>query len=768
MRLFEVPITSNPKCTRCERCQFVQHVCVPGEVVGDPPVRLVVVGEAPGREEDKQNRPFVGPSGKLLRELLSRFSVCYYITNSVKCFGDTPSLKEIAACSIYLRSELEEYPGVPVLAVGLAAAKALGYKDARMQAIVNTVTRSEELGRRVGFILHPAAYLRSPRHFKAVWDKAESTIAMLLEPEQRDISQEYKVVRDRLPLTMPTVWALDTETTGLDMFGDPDQKRRMNIKCDEERAEITALAIYDADTNTVYVLRDRSQIIKAIPMVLEWWLKNPPFAHNAKFDLHMLQQEALRHKYDVPLVVFPIRDTMVHVAVTNPDAPKGLARNLEALNIKRYWGAEKKYEVSDLTAYVAADTYGAYLLRQARIEAEENPEYHFLQRLAAVTQFMERIGIPISAAEAEIGIARCKSAIEAIIRETRLSEDTLRSPMKMSALIGIDSTNKQALADFAAREQDPQKLKWVKALQDYRKYQKLINYYTNVLALKTVNELGWDVVHAELNPVGAAGGRMSSSSFSKSFGLNLQNFPPEAKKVFQPPPGYVLIEADYSQIELRVVAMIANVKAMLEAFEAGEDLHSKTAYSIFGKVDPELRKKAKAINFGFLYGMSPEGFQQYLLGNFGMLISVEEAAEVRKRFFSAYPELLRYYKQVEQEVIRNGYVESLFGRRRYFVPTPEQIRAAINFKVQSTAAEICLRATIALAETLPGFGAFVVNQIHDSITFVVPEEKQEMLQQLIVDTMHRTELGWFPVETRVVQYTPTDEAPSPGMALRLF
>lgn len=752
--LFSTCGISNPRCTRCERYAKVRHVCVPGEVVGNGEVKLVVVGEAPGQEEDVQNRPFVGPSGKLLRGLLEKFGVTYYVTNSCKCFGPTPTLKEIQACSPYLKEELRLYPQVPVLAVGLIAARALGYKDARMQAIVNTVTYSSQLDRRIGFILHPAAYLRSPVRFKKVWQEAETTIVHLLQEKQRDITKEFQIEYNRLPNKVPSLWTLDTETTGLDMFGSPAAKRQVDPKCNEDEVQLTVIAIYDADTNTAYVLKDKKFIVQSLPTILRWWQQNPPYVHNAKFDLHVLQREALRHRFEVPLVAYQMRDTLVHLALNNPDAPKGLAWNLEAMNVKKYWGNEVKHQVADLGSYAASDAYGVYILRNKHQDVESHPEYLVMQRLTSATQLVERVGIPVSIAHTIQGIAECYSNIEQILQETKLPEEVFRSPSKMGRLLRIDSTDKNSISILIAERPDSDEARLAQKLVEYRKHQKLIGYFNSVKALATKNEFGWDVVHAQFHTVGAAGGRMSSSSFSQHFGLNLQNFPPEARTVFQPPPRFVNMEADYSQIELRVVAMIANVRGMLEAFEKKEDLHAKTAQAVFGEVTPELRRKAKAVNFGFLYGMSAEGFQHYLLGNFRMYISVEEAKAVRQKFFESYPELLQYYKIIEKQVVDRGYVESLFGRRRYFIPTQEQIRAAINFKVQSTAAEICLRSMVTLAETLPGLGAYVVNQVHDSIHFAVPEDKLDVVRNIIESTMSHTQLGVFPVEIKVVRYTP--------------
>lgn len=767
MALFHF-VERNPNCTRCMRYQNARNVCVMGELVGDPPVELIVVGEAPGREEDIQCRPFVGPSGKMIREMLANLVSCYYITNAVKCFGDTPQMREVSACRDYLVRELEQYPQVPILAVGLTAARALGYTEARMQFLVNTVVFSGSWNRKIGFIIHPAAVLRAPMKFKKVWEAAPVTVTRLLHEEQRDILQEFTVCRDTIPEKCPSLWTLDTETTGLDMFGELEQKMSVDPKCNEDRADIIALAIYDHDTGTVHVCTDRKKIIGFIPTILQWWLQNPPYAHNANFDLHILQQEALRHKYSVPLQMFPQRDTMVHVALTNPDAPKGLARNLEVLNIKKYWGDEKKYQVENLAEYVAADAYGVYVLREAYQEAENDAEYDFLQSLVSAAQLAERIGIPISLAHAKWGEAYCLNGMEEVTRVFGYGHHVFRSPARLGQMLGVSSTSKEALAELRRQIKDEQKLRLIDGIEQYRKYLKLLAYYQSIIALRTVNELGWEVVHAHLNALGASGGRMSSSSFSKHFGLNLQNFPPEARHVFQPPQGYVLVEADYSQIELRVVARIAGVREMIQAFERGEDLHEKTALMVFGRVDKELRRKAKAVNFGFLYGMSPEGFRIYAQTEFGLDLSEEECEQVRQAFFRAYPELIEYYQNTERNLVRYGYVESLFGRRRYFLPTPEQIRAAINFRVQSTAAEICLRAMIRLAKSLTPLGIYVCNQVHDSLLFVVPERMERSVLPLIQEAMEHTELGVFPVEVKSRRYTPAPEIHRQELLLPLF
>ncbi len=269
-------------------------------------------------------------------------------------------------------------------------------------------------------------------------------------------------------------------------------------------------------------------------------------------------------------------------------------------------------------------------------------------------------------------------------------------------------------------------------------------------------------IHTDFNQTGAATGRLSSSN------PNLQNIPvrtrlgEQIRRAFiardaQPDPH--LLAADYSQIELRIVAHITGDPALVEAFQRDEDIHAATAAQVFGvpigQVTPEMRRRAKVFNFGVLYGLSEYGL------SVRERISREEAAEFIRTYFEKYPGMQRYVKETIQKVRELGYAETLFGRRRYipeihsgnFNVRNAAERAAINMPVQGTAADIIKIAMNRLDAEMQrrGMRSMMTLQVHDELIFECPGDELEELRRLCLDIMPRSLEMRVPlkVETKV-------------------
>ena len=218
---------------------------------------------------------------------------------------------------------------------------------------------------------------------------------------------------------------------------------------------------------------------------------------------------------------------------------------------------------------------------------------------------------------------------------------------------------------------------------------------------------------------------------------NLQNIPirtklgREIRKAFIAEKGKKIITVDYSQIELRVIASIANDKKMIEAFKRGEDIHTRTAAEIWGvkpdKVTYEMRRAAKAINFGVSYGMGVVGLAQ------GAGISRQEAKDFIEKYFKLHSGVKEYIKNTKGKAHDLGYVETLFGRRRYLPEIYSNFpqlrnaaeRMAINMPIQGTAADLMKLAMIEVAKDLLKFcpDCKMILQVHDELVFEVPEEE---------------------------------------------
>ena len=259
---------------------------------------------------------------------------------------------------------------------------------------------------------------------------------------------------------------------------------------------------------------------------------------------------------------------------------------------------------------------------------------------------------------------------------------------------------------------------------EWRQLSKLKSTYTDALQAQINKDSGR--VHTSYSLTGAQTGRLSSTD------PNLQNIPirtevgRQIRHAFVAEPGHVILAADYSQIELRLAAHMADVPALKEAFAAGEDIHAATAEQLFGEVNRETRGRAKTINFAILYGISRWG----LAGR--LEISADEAQDMISRYYERFPGISIYINETIEKARERGYTETLFGRKTWFPRIKASIqherqgaeRAAINAPIQGTSADIIKRAMVRMGPALEAAGLSGVRmllQVHDELVFEVPE-----------------------------------------------
>ena len=280
----------------------------------------------------------------------------------------------------------------------------------------------------------------------------------------------------------------------------------------------------------------------------------------------------------------------------------------------------------------------------------------------------------------------------------------------------------------------------IDALLRYRQLTKLNGTYVEGM-LPLVD--GEGRIHSTFDQVATATGRLSSSE------PNLQNIPVrteegrDLRKAFLPRKGWVLLDADYSQIELRLMAHLSGDPVLIDAFRKGEDVHARTASEIFEvppeEVTPELRSQAKAVNFGLIYGISGFGLSR----NTG--VSRQEAASFIDRYFRKYPGVKRYMDESVSEGAEKGYAETLMGRRRYLpelksssAPVREfGKRAAMNTPVQGTAADMIKLAMVRVDQALraEGMRSRLILQVHDELLLECPPEEEEKAAALLREAM---------------------------------
>jgi DNA polymerase-1 len=266
-------------------------------------------------------------------------------------------------------------------------------------------------------------------------------------------------------------------------------------------------------------------------------------------------------------------------------------------------------------------------------------------------------------------------------------------------------------------------------------------------------------IHPNFNLTNVVTGRTSCSD------PNLQQVPrnKELRTLFTAPPGRVLLEADYSQIELRIAADYANEPTMLKIYREGGDIHTETAMSLTGlsaeQVKGEPRSRAKPVNFGFLYGMSAKGFVSYAFDNYDTVFSKPEADRYRQLFFIKYPGLLKWHREMEIICEANGGVENRFGRFRKLPDIyssdnyirSKAARRAVNSPVQGTASDLLLLAAVEIDKTLrKPLDLSIVGTVHDSILMDVPENNvDEAVREVKRIMAHPQALDIFGVSFKV-------------------
>jgi len=502
--------------------------------------------------------------------------------------------------------------------------------------------------------------------------------------------------------------------------------------------------------------------------------------HNFKFDLAILERHGIG--------VDPVDDTMlVSYAVNGTRHGHGMDElaqrylGYETMPYEAVCGRGAKQITFDRVPVDRAVAYGAEdaevtfrlwkTLRPLLVEEHLATVYETLDRpLVPIVARMERLGIRVDkerlrqlASEFTQRMAELEERAYALAGRSF----NLGSPKQLGEVLfselGLDgggrktstgalSTGADVLEELAAQGHELPRV-----ILEWRQLQKLVRTYCDALIAQAHPETGR--VHTSFNLAATSTGRLSSSD------PNLQNIPirtEEGRKIraaFVPEDGYVLMSADYSQIELRVVAHVADVPALREAFAQGLDIHAAAASRMFDvlvdRVDYELRRAAKVINYGIIYGIGPWGLAQRLG------IPQDKARQYIDAYFERYPEIRAYMDRTIEEARQKGYVTTIYGRRCFIADINHRVpsrrnaaeRQAINAPIQGTAADIMKRAIIRVDRRLrrAGLGARMLLQVHDELVFEVPEDEVGRTAELVRETMEgaaelsvplEVDLGW--------------------------
>ncbi|WP_100901808.1 DNA polymerase I [Nostoc flagelliforme] len=603
----------------------------------------------------------------------------------------------------------------------------------------------------------------------AVTQQSTSPITPRIINSEAKLTELVKLLQKFTNPETPVAW--DTETTDLE----PRDAELVGIGCcwGTQPDEVAYIPVGHKTGENLH----KDLALEALRPILES-TDYPKALQNGKFDRLVLKCQGI----NLAGVVF---DPMLASYILNPDSSHNLmdlSQRYLGLIAKSYLDLVPKgktiadIDIPAVADYCGMDAYSTFsLVSKLREELDKIPTLSKLlveveQPLEAVLAEMEYTGVRINSAylqelsqHLETELARLKQEATEIAGENF----NLGSPKQLSQILfeklGLSTRHSRKIqtgfsTDAATLEklQEDDNTGFVEAIIEYRTLSKLKSTYVD--ALPALVRPDTQRVHTDFNQAATSTGRLSSSN------PNLQNIPirtafsRQIRKAFLPEPGWLMVAADYSQIELRILAHLSQEPILVQAYQQNEDVHTVTARLVFEKenITSEERGMAKTINFGVIYGMGSLRFSR------STGIDKTIANEFIKRFNERYPKVFAYLERMKKEAIALGYVETIFGRRRYFDFTnnslrklkgsnPEDIdlsklknlgaydagllRSAANAPIQGSNADIIKIAMVRLHEVLKNYQARLLLQVHDELVFEIPPHEWEELQPQIKSVM---------------------------------
>jgi DNA polymerase-1 len=599
----------------------------------------------------------------------------------------------------------------------------------------------------------------------SLFDMPSSPTHEAAEPVQRDFKTLANTVHDyRVAETDAEIEALiqqlssvsefcfDTETTGLVAFD----------------ADIVGLSFSTEFHKGYYVPFPRD--FEAAKQRLEKFIgifssEKLKIAQNLKYDMQVLGRYGIEISgpwFDTMLAHYLVEPDMRH----NMDALSEAYLNYKPVSIEDLIGKKGKnqgnmadVELEKIKEYACEDSDITLQLKQKmKTELDNRQVFNVFEKieipLVPVLCGMEKEGIRIDSnflKEYSVQLADSCNDIQAGIYKMAGGEFNISSPQQVGKILfdhlklvdkpkktktGQYQTDEETLVELAAEHEI------VRQILDYRQIQKLKGTYVD--ALPELINPGTGRLHTSFNQAVAATGRLSSNN------PNLQNIPirtergQEVRRAFIPrDENHVLLSADYSQIELRIIAHVSKDEGMIEAFRDGLDIHTATAARVWGvtldEVDKEMRRRAKTVNFGIIYGISAFGLSQRIG------IPRGEAKEIIENYFSKFPGIKDYMDTTQDFARQHGYVETLMGRRRYIRDINSKNatvrgfaeRNAINAPIQGSAADLIKMAMIDIHKWLKNsdLQTKMILQVHDELLFDVPKGEVDLVKPLIVSYM---------------------------------
>lgn len=760
----------------------------------------MLIGEAPGGEEEATGRPFIGTAGRILNECLAVAGYSreeLYISNAVKCRppgNRTPSVQESSACFAYLAEEIDQIQPKVILCLGGAALKSLTGKDgiAGNRGRLVAPKPNVRIGDAKIFVTyHPAAitHNRNAQEQKRIREAISQDLRLAFEMsgDKRSKPKDHKKY-----LLAPGYSAADL-TKGLDMLA-----KCKVLACDLEWSAMEDRQMCWPWTKGAVAYsvalsgRLNGSILsmsfawpppaEAMTPLRHFFAEKPMVYHNALADLNWLYQHEIPVKLagDTLVLAFLMdeqqRLSLDQLAPLYTDVSPGW-------KIGPWFGPPTTEDGwLEMLDYNANDTYATLKLAEALHEKLEKIErveqagikriyYNLLLPVIPAMVDMALVGIPMNTAE--VGVELQKS----LVRTEQITG-------KIAEIIGCNARQAASLAGSPTQTLDFLQRAYGLEIDSSRK-DDLVGYDDNYPVVGLIQNYRWERnkvqgtylgpwydllteqgdsrLHSVYRLTYARTGR-TSAEIEK--GGSLQLMPRNAddrelrtRDLVEARPGWKIVAADYSQVELRIAAWLAGEKRMIEFFRNGEDLHRMTAAYIkasreqhmtiqeflpnrkrwMDNVTYDERQAAKGVNFGFLYGQQVDGFIAYAKQNYKAEFTLAEGAQARTSYFSLYADLEPWHKRCAQQAYQLGYTTTPFGRYRRNI---EDANQAINTPVQTTASDLALLALTAISKAFKEYdGAMLLcGFVHDSVLCEVKDEFVHAGAALIKDKMENPNL----------------------------
>jgi len=603
-----------------------------------------------------------------------------------------------------------------------------------------------------------------------------SVISAYGEPELGEIARETKPEKRHQNISKKNYHLITNEKEIDEWINEAEEAGELAIdtetsSLDAHQADLVGISLSTKIGKACYIpighkfkgcLKKEAVIKKLKPLLEDKSVKK--IGQNIKFDFIILFKQGINMN--------SMEDTMLMSYVLdagknrhNMDTLSEIHLQHKTISFKEIVGTGKKeinfsdVELDKAMEYAAEDadvTYRLYKIFSKNLKLEKLTNIYeiFEKPLIKILAFMEIEGIKIDNNFLKVLSEKFEKKINKLEKEIfKISKKkfNIASPKQLGEIIyndlkiaklkktkkGSFATNASILEDLAFKGHQFPKL-----VLDWRQVSKLKNTYSDALP-EHINP-NTKRVHTSFLLAATTTGRLASSD------PNLQNIPiksedgKDIRKAFTAEKGFTLISADYNQIEMRILADLADVKELKKAFKNNEDIHSLTASQVFNvdikKVDQDMRRKAKAINFGIIYGISQYGLAKQIN------VSNHEADDFLKAYFSRFPEIKVYMDDTIKFCRKSGYVNNIFGRRSHFNGINDknfnvrnfQERASINAPIQGSASEIMRLAMIRLDkkfDSLKNNKSKILLQIHDELIFEVPEKEVRTITKIIQEEM---------------------------------